>query len=401
MQSTSAGKEAGHTKFPPAPDVPFDELAARLASIRKEMEADGLDVIVLTDVVNIQYFTDFKSFSWYYNSRPFFGIITADDLFVLAATYERAHVNWKPRVFSGLYYDGYIDQGVKLVADSIRDLFKGKSPRIGIDYGEEMAGHSSLALVDALRGLAKAGDLKTAAPTLWRSRLIKTPFEAALKRAAFTICDDAFNQAIAKARIGITEYELWGMITAQTFLNGAEGGVPFPLIFSKSDFTFGRPPGNRRLEEGHYIWADFRATYGGYPADRNRIARAGEPKAWERETYTAIRDLTLELCHMIRPGITCADFFHEAMKLWVPASVGNKWTAVARFGHSGGMGIVEPPSLGPDDHVEIRPGMILHVEPKLERDGAVFQFEECVYVREDGIEFLAPLCPETIPIINE
>ncbi|MBY5324283.1 aminopeptidase P family protein [Rhizobium leguminosarum] len=391
---------SGQKKFPSAPDVSAEELASRLSNIRREMDADGLDVIVLTDVVNIQYFTDFRSYSWYFHSRPFFALITATEISVIAATYERAHVDWKPRGFTGLYYDGYVEEGVKFVADTIRHVFKAKSPRIGIDYGEEMAGRSSLTLVDSLRALSAGGDLKSAAPTLWRVRLIKTPFEAALKRNAFTICDNAFDQTLAKAHIGITEYELWGMITAQTFLNGAEGGVPFPLIFSKGDFTFGRPPGERRLEDGHYIWADFRATYGGYTADRNRIARAGEPKAWERETYTAVRDLTLELCAMLRPGITCADFFHEAMKLWVPASVGNKWTAVARFGHSGGMGIVEPPSLGPDDHVEIRPGMILHVEPKLERDGAVFQFEECVFVREDGIEFLTPLCPETIPVIR-
>ncbi len=48
----------------------------------------------------------------------------------------------------------------------------------------------------------------------------------------------------------------------------------------------------------------------------------------------------------------------------------------------------------------IRPGMILHVEPKLERGEGVFQFEECIYVREDGVEFLTPLCPETMLIVH-
>lgn len=44
--------------------------------------------------------------------------------------------------------------------------------------------------------------------------------------------------------------------------------------------------------------------------------------------------------------------------------------------------------------------VILHVEPKLERDGGVFQFEKCIYVRENGVEFLTPLCPEKMLIIN-
>ncbi|RUV96488.1 MAG: aminopeptidase P family protein [Mesorhizobium sp.] len=392
--------------LPPSPDVPADELAARLKSIRREMNADGFDVIVISDVKNIQYFTDFRSNSYYYNSRPFFALITAEDLMLFGGTYERAYVEWKERSFSAAYYAGYIDDAVKLIADTVRDLFKGKAPRVGVDYGEEMSGRASLFLVDALRDVSARGDLKSATATLWRVRQIKTPFEAELKRTAFAICNEAFDQTIAQARIGITEYELWRMMQAQTFLNGAESGDPFPLIFGKGDFTYGRPASDRRLELGHYVWSDFRATYGGYPADRNRIARAGEPEDWERKTYAAVRDVTLELCHLIRAGITCAEFFNEGTKLWEPLNAGNKFSLItagvkgARFGHSGGMGVVEPPSLGPDDDVEIRPGMIFHVEPKLERDGAVFQFEECVYVREDGIDFLAPLCPETIPIIR-
>jgi hypothetical protein len=44
--------------------------------------------------------------------------------------------------------------------------------------------------------------------------------------------------------------------------------------------------------------------------------------------------------------------------------------------------------------------MILHVEPKLEIDGAIFQFEEVVYVTKEHNEFLAELCPERLPIVR-
>lgn len=391
---------------PPAPDVPSGELANRLKNIRKEMEADKFDLLVLTDVKNIRYFTDFHSFSWYFNSRPFITLITATDFILIGSNYEERYVDWKLRAFSALYYDGYLDQGVALVTDTIRGKFKGKTPRIGIDYGDEMNGRGILPLIDALRDLSTGSPLTSASPTLWRVRQIKTPFEAELKRTAFAICNEAFDQTIAQARIGMTEYELWRMMQAQTFLNGAESGDPFPVIFGKGDFTYGRPPTDRRLEPGHYVWSDFRATYGGYPADRNRIARAGEPEPWEREVYTAVRELTLELCRSIQPGITCAEFYQECMKKWSPLNAGNSFvlhtpkSKGARFGHGGGMDVVETPSLGAFDNTVIRPGMILHVEPKLERGGAVFQFEECVYLGENGIEFLTPLCPEVLPVIR-
>lgn len=391
--------------LPPAPDVPVQELAARLDSVRREMEADALDAIVLTDVKNTQYFLDFRSNSWFFNSRPFFTLITSQDLIIFAAGYEQAFIDGKPRGFTARYYDGYINEGATAVADVVRGLFKGKSPKIAIDYGEEMYGRGSLTLVDALRELS-AGNLVSASPTLWRVREVKTRFEAELKRTAFAICDDAFNQTIARAHIGITEYEMWRMMQAQTFLNGADSGDPCPLIFSKGDFNYGRPASARRLEEGHYIWSDFRATYGGYSADRNRIARAGEPAPWERDTYKAIRELTIEYCHAVRPGMTCSEVFFLGEKLWEPWAAGNKFafqnpsSLSRRYGHSSGFDIVEVPSLGPYDHTVIKPGMILHLEPKLQRDGAVFQCEEVFYVLEDGIEFLAPLSPEDLPIVR-
>lgn len=391
--------------FPPAPNVSSEELSARLGAIRREMEADKLDVIVLTDVKNTQYFTDFRSFSWYFNSRPFFTVITASDLILYAAAYEQAYVEQRPRAFSALYYDGYVTEGAGLVVESIRNAFKGRSISIGVDYGDEMLGRGSLALVDGLRELS-AGKLRSGSPTIWRVRQIKTRFEAELKRTAFSICDDAFNRTIAGARIGVTEYELWRKMQSETFLNGADEGDPFPVIFSSGDFSYGRPPTDRRLEEGHYIWADFRATYGGYSADRNRTARAGKPAAWELEAYKAVRDITLEYCHSIRPGMTSAEVYALGSKLWEPMNAGNKFALMAagsrsvRWGHASGMDLVEPPSLGPYDHTVIKPGMILHIEPKLERDGAVFQCEEAFYVLEDGIDFLAPLSPERMPIIQ-
>ncbi|RWD77980.1 MAG: aminopeptidase P family protein, partial [Mesorhizobium sp.] len=58
------------------------------------------------------------------------------------------------------------------------------------------------------------------------------------------------------------------------------------------------------------------------------------------------------------------------------------------------------PSLSKTDSTVIQPGMIFHIEPKLERDGAVFQFEEVVFVTDSGVEFLSDLSPETVPVIR-
>ncbi len=372
------------------------------------MEKDHFDVLVLTDYENVRYFTDFHTNSWFFNSRPSFVVVTAADLVLFNALYEQPHVEGKPRVCSSVYYAGYIDDGVEAVVKEIRSKFAGKAPAIGIDYGVEMNGRGSLSLIESLREISAGKGPKSATETLWRVRRIKTPFEVELKRTALAICNEAFDTMIAQAYIGISEIELWRTIQAQTFLNGADRGDPFPVIFSKGDYMYGRPSGARRLEEGHYVWSDFRATYGGYPSDRNRIARAGEPQPWELKLYTEVRELTIEMCQSVRPGMKCSEFFEGAMKKWQPYVAGNNFLAhnaagspkSARFGHSSGMGLVELPNLGPADDTVIQPGMVFHIEPKLERDGAVFQFEEVIHVLEGGIEFVTPLCPEELPIIR-
>ncbi|WP_246226074.1 M24 family metallopeptidase [Chelativorans xinjiangense] len=386
--------------LPPAPEVPADELEARLKNLRKEMEQDRLDAIVLSDRKNIEYFTDFRTLSWAYKARPVFALITAADLVVFGSMAESKNVHLRPRAFTAQYYDGYLAEAVAALADIIRKAFKGMAPRIAVDYGQDMLGRGSLELVDALRGLSAKGKVEAAGRTLWRVRLVKSPFEVELKRTAFAIVNDAFDRTIAEARIGMPEFELCQRMQAQIFLNGAESADPIAMLFSKGDFAYGRPPGTRRLEPGHYVWTDFRATYGGYPADRNRTARAGEPEAWEQETYTSMRDMTVALARSVRPGMTCADVYANFEKLWAELKLGEVYGMVSRIGHGGGLDVTEPPSISPTDQEVICPGMILHLEPKLERDGAVFQFEEVIHVRDDGIEFLSALSPETIPVIR-
>lgn len=396
---TSTHLQIPATFRPPAPAVPDAELKQRLANIRREMAASKLDIIVLTDKKNVDYFTDYQELSWDSKTRPLLAIVSMQDFVVIGSLGEAPTIDMKPRIFSTLYYDGYLAEAVEAVSSWIRDNTSGRR-HTAIDYGQDMFGRGSLALIDALNTVSAKGKVESAAEAIWKVRLIKSRFEADLKRTAFEIVNSAFDQTIAQARIGMREYELYYLMQAQTYLNGAESTDQIAMLFSKGDFAYGRTAKDRRLEEGHYVWTDFRATYGGYPADRNRIARAGEPHDWEIKTYTAVRSLTIDLARQIRPGITCSDVYAVFEEMWREANLGKLYSHVSRIGHGGGLDVTEPPSLSRTDPTIIQPGMIFHIEPKLERDGAVFQFEEVVFVTDDGIEFLSALSPETLPVIR-
>ncbi len=383
---------------PPSPDVPLDEQAMRLAAVRREMARDAVEFLVLTNQKNVEYFTDYRTLSWGYHSRPLFLVIDQRDILVIANRIESRNLESKPRAFSIVYYAGYLAEGARAIVQEISVRNPAAGAKAAIDYGQDMLGRGSLEIVDGLR--ARGGRLESATDLLWRTRVIKSPFEADLKRISFEIVNAAFDHAVSQARLGITEVELCRQIQSRIIMNGAECADPIAMTFCRGEFNYGRPPQMQPLKVGQYAWTDFRSTYGGYPADRNRIARGGLPEPWEIDAYERTRGLTVALANSVKAGMTCGDVFGVFERLWRDAGLPPAYGLVSRIGHGGGLDVTEPPSISRDNPEIIRPGMILHLEPKLELDGAVFQFEEVIYVRETEIEFLSELSPERLPVIN-
>ncbi|WP_032936219.1 M24 family metallopeptidase [Mesorhizobium sp. WSM3626] len=382
----------------PSPDVPVVELTRRLAAVRREMAAGDIDVLVLTDQKNVEYFTDYRTLSWGYHSRPLFVLIDHQDIRVISNKIETRNLESRQRAFSIVYYAGYLAEGARAIVDEVRARDPGAAATAAIDYGQDMSGRGSLEIVDGLR--ARGLRLVSATALLWRTRMIKSPFEAELKRISFEIVNAAFDDAVSQARLGITEVELCRQIQTRIIMNGAERADPIAMTFCRGEFNYGRPPGPHPLQAGQYVWTDFRSTYGGYPADRNRIARGGAPDNWEIEAYQRTRSLTATLAKGVKAGMTCGDVFGAFEQLWDDAGLPPAYGMVSRIGHGGGLDVTEPPSISKGNPEVIRPGMILHLEPKLEIDGAVFQFEEVIFVGEQGIEFLSELSPEQLPVIT-
>jgi Xaa-Pro aminopeptidase len=385
---------------PPSPEVPPEERANRLAAVRREMSSDDINFLVLTDQKNIEYFTDYRTLSWGYHSRPLFAVIDHDDILVIANRIETRNLESRARDFSIVYYEGYLAEGAHAIVQEIAARDSNAAAKAAIDYGQDMCGRGSLEIVDGLRARGGRTRLQSAADMLWRTRMIKSPFEAELKRVSFKIVNTAFDDAVSQARLGITEIEFCKQIQTRIVMYGAERFDPIAMTFCRGEFNYSRPPRMLPLEVGQYAWTDFRSSYGGYPADRNRIARAGPPDRWEIDAYEKTRGLTIALASGTEAGMTCGDVFANFERLWRDAGLAPAYGLVSRIGHGGGLDVTEPPSISKNNPEIIRPGMILHLEPKLEIGGAVFQFEEVVYVREEGVEFLSDLSPERLPVIN-
>jgi Xaa-Pro dipeptidase len=384
---------------PVAPAAPDAELADRIARFRAAMAHERVDIFVFTSRANFEYVTGHQTLTWAYQARPLFAILTQDQFFVVSSRAEARNIALKQRLFENRHYDGLHAQAAAAVVALIVDIDPTGRATVGIDYGQDILGRGSLELIDGLRTRSAHARVVAGEKIVWTVRMVKTPFEAALKRQSFAIVDEAFDASIAAARAGVSERQLQRALQARIILGGAEWADPIAMVFGRGDFVYSRMPSDRQLAEGDYLWTDFRSTFGGYAADRNRIARCGNPASWEVECYATVRSLTLELCRSIRPGQTGRDIYRTFERLWETAALGPVYGAASRIGHGGGREVTEPPSIAPWSQELIEAGMILHLEPKLERDGAVFQFEEIVQVGAAGVEFLSALSPAACPIV--
>ena len=82
-----------------------------------------------------------------------------------------------------------------------------------------------------------------------------------------------------------------------------------------------------------------------------------------------------------------SDLFHAMAKV---VGVTDGSADAGRFGHGLGMQLTEWPSIIPDDHTELVPGMVLTLEPCISLSGGkIMVHEEDIVIRETGAEYLS------------
>lgn len=378
--------------YGPPPKAAPAEIAGRVERLRSEMEHVSVDLMVLTSKANIEYFSGWRNGGD--RTRPSLLLIGRSGVGLVAPRMYESLIGPMEFHCETHLYSGFVAESTEMALAAAQSI-EGKAAKIGLDYGQDHAGAGSLPLVE---GLARNASVVEAGNIIWNVRVIKSAFELQLIRASLDIANRAFDNVLRCARPGVSEISLYHELQFELIKNGADKIEPFPLIFGRNSFAYARKPTERRLEIGDYIWTDFYHSYGSYAADRNRIARAGVPSAIEQDTYTAVRHVTHEVCRSIRAGSTCGDAYELFANLWKSAGLTKPFGA-GRIGHGSGLDFTEPPSIAPSSTEVIKPGMVLHVEPKLESEHGVFQFEEVICVGADKNEFLSVLSPAELPVI--
>ncbi|MBC7804897.1 MAG: aminopeptidase P family protein, partial [Akkermansiaceae bacterium] len=233
-------------------------------------------------------------------------------------------------------------------------------------------------------------------------RAVKDADELSRLRAAIALADRCFDYILTVAKSGLTERELaWKM---EVFMreNGAER-LSFDSIVGSgpnSALIHGRPSDRVIGSSGEpeFLLLDFGAELNGYCSDMTRtLVIGGEPTDRQRTMYDAVLRAQLAALAAIRPGVIGKDVHAVALKSLEADGLGQHFGHGT--GHQLGRVVHDGAALGLTTELELRPGMVVTVEPGayVENIGGV-RIEDVVVVTETGNEILSHSKKELIAL---
>jgi Xaa-Pro aminopeptidase len=386
--------------LPPPRGFPEAEFAARTDKAQAAMAAAGLDALLLTTDVELRYFAGFLTQFWQSPTRPWYmvmpkagkpvAVIPAIGADCMARTWVDDIRTWSSPQPE--------DDGRTLLAETLKEI-AGAAPHLGILKGRETYLRMPLADFEALQAALPGARFEDSTAIFRSLRGVKSPCE--IEKIAF-VCDTvsaAFEAAPRLFHAGQSDVEAFRAFKIECLTQGVDD-VRY-LVGAAGEGGYGdiiSPPLGRELKQGDVFILDTGCYYDGYYCDFDRNWAFGRADEAARRAYRVCWQATEAGLAAARPGATAADLFVAMQNvLEAGGALGND---VGRLGHGLGMQLTEWPSNTAWDTTELRPGMVLTLEPGMTfAEGKVMVHEENIVVREDGAELLTRRAAAELPVI--
>ncbi|MFI5775898.1 M24 family metallopeptidase [Nocardia sp. NPDC051570] len=350
--------------------------AARRAALRDLLVENGVDALLVTDLVNIRYLTGF----------------TGSNAALLVYSWDGAEER------TVICTDGrYATQVAEQVPDLRAEIARASARRLVELAGEWQTGRvgfeGHVVTVDQHRAFLDWGTGLEFVPTanlIEQLRQVKDAYEVDRLRAACAAADAALATLLERGglRPGRTERQVALELDWLMFEHGAEA-VAFQTILatgSNSAVPHHRPT-DAVLAAGDFVKIDFGARVDGYHSDMTRTLVLGEPSGWQRELYELVRAAQRAGEDALKPGVACAAVDAAARSVIEEAGHGELF--VHGLGHGVGLQIHEAPGLAKAGTGTLLGGVAVTVEPGVYFPGrGGVRIEDTLVVREGGPELL-------------
>ncbi len=365
------------------------EYRARLRRAQKLMADQQLGALFLTTEPEVRYFTGFLTRFWESPTRPWFLIVPATGEPVAVIPSIGAALMGKTWISDIRCWSAPdpSDDGVSLVIDALKET----GGPVGVPKGHES--HVRMPLGD-LERIAQAVDLTDDRGIIRSLRELKSPAEIDRIETACQIAGRAFQRVPEIAAKGVPLAQVFRDFQRLCLEEGADW-VPY-LAGGAGPSGYDdviSPATDRPLNTGDVLMLDTGLVHAGYFCDFDRNWSIGKPAPATRAAYGKLIEATRAGFEAAKPGARACDVFQAMDRIVGSGDAG-------RLGHGLGMQLTEWPSLIPADDTELRPGMVLTLEPGIQTQARrILVHEENIVITETGARMISPPAPGELPVL--
>jgi len=380
--------------------ISWGEYGRRLSALREVMAERKYDAMLVTNGVSIFYLSGFYHMV---TERPAALLIPPDGKPVfMGPLLEADHLRHQTPIVGEAYT--YLDypgetHPIDLFARWLTDLDYSKST-IGADNPAGAAGTMGYTGPPLNEKLPEAKLVK-ADDVIWEMRLRKSEEEIALIResAKWGNLAHALLQEYTAPGLWDVEVQLQATLEATSVMKktlGPEyesirGGNPCSAGFRgqvgwKSAMPHSIGIG-KTIEEGDILVTGAGADIGGYYSELERTMIVGYPTAKQTRLFNVMVKAQDAAIEALGPGVKCADVDKAANRVLHDA--GHRDLIRHHTGHGIGLQGHEPPWLDQGNQAELKPGMVVSIEPGIYELGyAGFRHSDTALITGDGHELI-------------
>lgn len=218
------------------------------------------------------------------------------------------------------------------------------------------------------------------------TRAIKDPAEIQILREAVRLTDVGQSAARDAARAGISEIELFGEIRrAMEQAAGERLPILADLISGSRSAEAGGSPGNRIIREGEMVIVDLAPRFKGMWGDSCNTLVIGHATSAQNRLLDQVAEVLAGLIKQLHPGVKACE-----LDAFGRAKIGDLGGAYEHHtGHGLGASWHEEPRIVPYNKMELKPGMVVALEPAIYFEGQFgVRFESVMLLTKDGAEVI-------------
>ena len=389
--------------------LPFSqtEYQNRLNELRTTISKNNLDMIILTSMHNIAYYTGFIYCSF---GRPYGCIITEKKIVTISANIDASQPWRRSFCDNVIYTDWKKDNFLKAIVSIIA---KDEPPKnIGIEND-----HVTIETKEKLTSLFNFSKFKDVSKDLMKLRIIKSKEEIEIIRSGAKIADIGAEEIVKHIKVGASELEIAMTGRDKMELEIAKKYPEAEYMDTWAWFQSGintdgahNPKTSRKLVFGDILSLNTFPMISGYYTALERTLFLNNVddvslKAWEANIKVHKRGLEL-----IKPGVKCSEICHELNDIF--AQLGYLQYRTFGYGHSFGilshfygreMGL----ELREDIDTILQPNMVISMEPMImipegKPGSGGYREHDMLIVKDNGVENITkfPIGPENNIIKN-